>query len=113
MITSFLMLAHVLTAVLLIILVLIQRSEGGLGSLGGGGGDSLMGAAGTGNVLTRATKWMFIFFMALSLVLAMQMAGKGDIKSVVEKQEATTTEAPAVNVPSEIPADSTTGETNE
>jgi len=102
MITSFLMLAHVLIAILLILLVLLQRSEGGLGSLGGGGGDALMSGAGAGNVLTRTTKWLFIAFIALSLGLSVQMAGKGGVKSIVETQ--TPLSAPAVNIPTEVPA---------
>lgn len=104
MIISFLMLAHVLIAILLIILVLLQRSEGGLGSLGGGGGDALMSGSGAGNVLTRTTKWLFIIFVALSLGLAMQMAGKGDIESVVDTAQPST-ENPAMNIPSEVPSE--------
>ena len=107
MITSFLMLAHVLIAVLLILIVLLQRSEGGLGSLGGGGGDALMSGSGAGNALTRATKWLFIIFLALSMGLAMQMAGKGEITSVVEK---TSTEASALSIPSEVPAEDAANE---
>ena len=97
------MLAHVLIAIFLIIIVLLQRSEGGLGSLGGGGGDALMSTSGSGNVLTRTTKWLFIAFIALSLGLSIMMAGAGGTKSIVETAEPLA--APAVNVPSEVPAE--------
>ena len=85
MLTSMLMFAHVVLSILLILVVLLQRSEGGLGSLGGGGGDALMTGSSAGNVLSRATKWMFIIYIALTLGLSIQLAGTNAQESVVER----------------------------
>lgn len=85
MFTSMLMFAHVVISILLIMLVLLQRSEGGLGSLGGGGGEALMAGSTAGNVLSRTTKWLFIAYVALTLGLSVQMAGTTAHESVVEK----------------------------
>ncbi|MEL1250204.1 preprotein translocase subunit SecG [Aurantiacibacter gilvus] len=55
----------------LVILVLMQRSEGGgLGIGGGGSPGGLMSARGAADLLTRATKWFAIGFVTLSIVLA-------------------------------------------
>ncbi|MWV27941.1 preprotein translocase subunit SecG [Erythrobacter sp. GH3-10] len=55
----------------LVILVLMQRSEGGgLGIGGGGSPGGLMSARGAADFLTRATKWFAILFVALAIVLA-------------------------------------------
>lgn len=66
-----LLVIHIILAVCITILVLMQRSEGGaLGGLGGG-----QGAAGfltgrqAGNFLTKATSYMFICFVITSLTL--------------------------------------------
>ena len=85
MLTSMLMFAHVVLSILLILVVLLQRSEGGLGSLGGGGGEALMTGSSAGNVLSRATKWMFIIYVCLTLGLSIQLAGTGVEESVVDK----------------------------
>ena len=55
----------------LVILVLMQRSEGGgLGIGGGGSPGGLMSARGAADFLSRATKWFAILFVGLSIVLA-------------------------------------------
>ncbi|WP_027136062.1 preprotein translocase subunit SecG [Geminicoccus roseus] len=69
---------HLLIAVALVGLVLIQRSEGGglgLGG-GGGGGGGFMTARGTANLLTRSTAILAGCFVMTSLVLAI-LAGTG------------------------------------
>ena len=55
----------------LVLLVLMQRSEGGgLGIGGGGSPGGLMSARGAADFLTRATKWFAVAFVALAIVLA-------------------------------------------
>ncbi len=92
------MLSHVVISIVLILLVLLQRSEGGLGSLGGGGGDAMFSGSSAGSVLTRMTKWLFIVYVALSLGLSIEMAGKGGIDSVLDKQPAALTPSVPVEV---------------
>lgn len=61
----------VLNCLLLILLVLVQlpKKEAGLGlAFGSGAADALFGA-GTGNVLTKATKYATVVFFVLALVL--------------------------------------------
>ena len=70
---------HILIALALIGVVLLQRSEGGglgIGGGGGGGGGGFMTARGTANLLTRVTAILAACFFATSLILAI-MAGAG------------------------------------
>jgi preprotein translocase subunit SecG len=61
---------HMMLAVALIGVVLLQRSEGGMGGLGGGGMSGFMTTRGSANLLTKTTRWLAGIFMATSLVLA-------------------------------------------
>ena len=77
--TTVLLLLHLLIAVALIGVVLLQRSEGGgLGIGGGGGGSSgFMTGRGTANLLTRATAGLAAAFFVTSIgltILARQAA---------------------------------------
>ncbi|HWL71001.1 MAG TPA: preprotein translocase subunit SecG [Geminicoccus sp.] len=68
---------HLLIAIALVGLVLIQRSEGGgLGLGGGGGGGGFMTARGTANLLTRTTAILAGCFVLTSLALAI-LSGTG------------------------------------
>lgn len=61
----------VLNCLLLILLVLIQlpKKDAGAGmAFGGGAADALFGA-GSGNALTKITKWATVIFFAMALVL--------------------------------------------
>jgi preprotein translocase subunit SecG len=61
----------VVNCVLLILLVLIQlpKKDAGAGlAFGGGAADALFGA-GSGNVLTKVTKWAVVVFFVLALFL--------------------------------------------
>jgi len=66
-----LLVIHILVAIALIVVVLLQRSEGGglgIGSSGGMGG--FMTARGTANLLTRTTAILAAVFMGMSILLA-------------------------------------------
>ena len=66
-----------LNCVLLIFLVLIQlpKKDAGAGiAFGGGAADALFGA-GSGNVLTKITKWAAGIFFAMALILGIVEAG--------------------------------------
>ena len=62
---------HILLALAITILVLLQRSEGGaLGGLGGGqGANGLFTGRQAGNILTKMTSLFFGCFIATSLIL--------------------------------------------
>lgn len=58
----------VILAVILVGLVLVQRSDGALGSIGGGA-SSMMSTRAKGNFLTKSTAIVAALFMACSVVL--------------------------------------------
>lgn len=60
---------HLMVVLALVLVVLLQRSEGGALGIGGGSG-GFMSSRGSANVLTRATAVLAIAFFATSLVLA-------------------------------------------
>ena len=94
---------HILIALALIGVVLLQRSEGGglgIGGGGGGGGGGFMTARGTANLLTRVTAILAACFFATSLILAI-MAGAGRenvsiIDEVINETPAARASGPAV-----------------
>ena len=94
---------HILIALALIGVVLLQRSEGGglgIGGGGGGGGGGFMTARGTANLLTRVTAILAACFFATSLILAI-MAGAGRetvsiIDEVINETPAAPESGPAV-----------------
>lgn len=98
-----LLVVHALIAVALIVVVLLQRSEGGglgIGSSGGMGG--FMTARGTANLLTRTTAVLAAAFMAMSLLLAI-LAGAPS----KERQRSIFDTAPAPTAPAAPPAPAT------
>jgi preprotein translocase subunit SecG len=67
-----LLVVHLIIAIALIAVVLLQRSEGGaLGIGGGGGGGSLFSARGVGNTLTRTTAFLAVMFFITSIGLTL------------------------------------------
>ena len=68
------LLIHVMIALTLVGVVLLQRSEGGAlgigGGGGGGGGGGFMTGRGAGNALTKTTAILAACFFATSLVLS-------------------------------------------
>ncbi len=87
----------VLVAVLLIGIVLIQKSKGGgLASQFGGAG-SVMGVRQTNNVLEKGTWWLFGIIAFLSIVSAYTMPKFGNTTEIRASQEAAAPAAPAAN----------------
>lgn len=66
-----LLVAHLIIALALIAVVLLQRSEGGALGIGGGGGGSLFSARGVGNTLTRTTAILAVAFFITSIGLTL------------------------------------------
>jgi len=81
MLTSILLTIHILVAIALTGVVLLQRSEGG--ALGmGGGSTGFMTARGAGDLLTRTTWILFSVFLGLSVALTL-LAGRQRASSSV------------------------------
>ena len=104
-----LLVIHILLALALIGVVLLQRSEGGglgIGGGGGGGGGGGMGGLltgrGTANLLTRTTAILAAGFMVTSMLLTI-IHGSSEPRSILETipSETPGTMAPAPAAPSE------------
>lgn len=67
---SFILVIHILLAFGITVLVLLQRSEGGLGGLGGNNSAAnFLTSRQTGNLLSKLTKYFFTAFVCTSLAL--------------------------------------------
>ena len=90
------LIVHLLIAVSLIGVVLVQKSEGGgLGIGGGGGAGGMMSARGTANLLTRTTAVLAGAFMLTSLVLAIMAGGQNRPRSIIDQMPPPQQSAPA------------------
>jgi preprotein translocase subunit SecG len=81
-----LLVIHLLLAIALIGVVLIQRSEGGGLGIGGGGGGlgGFMTARGTANLLTRTTAILAGAFMVTSLILSLVSSSPRERQSIMD-----------------------------
>ncbi|HKO07252.1 MAG TPA: preprotein translocase subunit SecG [Alphaproteobacteria bacterium] len=99
---------HVILAVALIAVVLLQRSEGGALGIGGGGGMSgFMTGRGASNLLTRATAVLALCFMLTSLSLAWLAGRTPERRSLLDQpptHAAPSEQAPAAPAPVPAPA---------
>jgi preprotein translocase subunit SecG len=66
-----LLVIHLMVAVALVGVVLLQKSEGGALGIGGGGGGGFLTGRGTANLLTRATAMLATAFFATSIALSL------------------------------------------
>ncbi len=98
---SVLLVIHLITAIFLVALILMQRSSGGaLNGLGGGSGaNSFLTARGTGNLLTRATAILATIFFITSISLSLYYKGvERKSNSILDAAPAAQT-IPAPSVP--------------
>ena len=65
----FVLVIQILLAAGLTFLVLLQRSEGGMGGLSGQSANSFLTARQAGDALSRLTKLFFVLFCAATIVL--------------------------------------------
>ncbi|MGI9413581.1 MAG: preprotein translocase subunit SecG [Hyphomicrobiales bacterium] len=98
---SVVLIIHLIIALALVGLVLLQRSEGGaLGIGGGGGGGGLFSGRGAANVLTRATAVLAAVFFMTSILFAILARQDRAPTSVFEGVTPTTSgEQPAGDAP--------------
>lgn len=105
----------ILDCLLLGLLVLMQlpKKDAGMGTaFGGGAADALFGA-GSGNVLTKATKFTAVIFFVLAILLSIlwqkEKGSAGDAleraltRSAPAAEQTTNPEAPTGNTPVELP----------
>jgi len=93
---------HLIVAIALIGIVLLQRSEGGaLGIGSGGGGGNLFSARGVGNALTRTTAYLAVAFFITSITLTLLATRGGTGGSIFDTVAPQQGAAPATNEPAE------------
>ena len=94
-----LLVIHLITAIFLVSVILLQRSEGGaLDGLGGGSGAAnFLTARGTGNFLTKLTAILATIFIITSISLSIHHRGfERKSNSILDTTSvATETQAPA------------------
>ena len=100
--STILLAVHLMIALAMIVLVLLQRSEGGaLGIGGGSSGDGLMSGRGLGNALTRSTGILagLFFVTSIGLTLLGTMENRSSVFDGVESSSGNPLEAPAPALP--------------
>lgn len=88
---------HLLIAIAMVAVILLQRSEGGALGIGGGGGGGLMTGRAAGNLLTRTTAILAGAFMLTSLGLAILANQRAEPGSLLDQPVA----PPAAEQPAE------------
>ena len=83
--TAIILTIHTLIVLGLIVVVLLQRSDGGALGLGGGGGGGFMSGRGAANALTRTTSILAALFFATSLGLAIYAGAGENDEAVIEE----------------------------
>ncbi len=85
MLANILLVIHMIVAVTIVTLVLLQQGKGAdMGAaFGGGSSQSLFGARGSANFLSRMTSALVTFFFISSLVLAYLYTRQGEENSII------------------------------
>lgn len=105
---TILIVIHVMIAISMIGVILLQRSEGGGLGIGGGGGSmgGLMSGRGTHNLLTRSTAVLAVCFMLTSLGLSLLAINSGERRSIIDElptEQQAPVEAPATPAEPSVP----------
>jgi len=92
---------HVIVAVFLILVVLLQTGKRAdlAGAFGGGGSQTAFGARGAATLLSRLTAWSAGIFMATSLMLSLLASsgsgGRGSVLDAIPGPASAPAQAPA------------------
>ena len=99
--STILLVVHLMIALAMIVLVLLQRSEGGALGIGGGSGDGLMSGRGLGNALTRTTGILagLFFLTSIGLTVLGTMENRSSVLDGVDPKDSNPLEAPAPALP--------------
>ena len=85
---TILLIIHLLIALALVGVILLQRSEGGALGIGGGGMGGLMTGRSSANLLTRVTAFLATGFIATSLLLAILAGHQSAPRSILDQPAA-------------------------
>ncbi len=97
---NILLVVHLIIAIALVAVVLLQRSEGGALGMGGGsagGGMGMFSARGAANALTRTTAILAVLFLGTSLALAILAGGGREAESIFDSSQPAATDSAPVN----------------
>ncbi|MGC6511373.1 MAG: preprotein translocase subunit SecG [Parvibaculales bacterium] len=100
--TETLLVIHIFIALAMIVLVLLQRSEGGALGIGGGQGGGMFSGRGVADTLTRVTTFLAIAFFLTSIgltILSGMEASDSVLDGFIEPQETDVFQAPAPQLP--------------
>ncbi len=98
---TIILVVHLLIAIALVGVVLLQKSEGGALGMGGGGMSGFMTGRSTANLLTRTTAILAACFFATSILLVVLASNARAPRSLVDLPAQS---APAAPAPSPAPA---------
>ena len=103
---QFILAAHLLIALAIIGLIMLQQGKGAeMGaSFGAGGSQTLFGSSGSGNVLTKATAWLVVLFFATSFSLALLVSKRSVVADELDLAIPAAVETKAAAVEDELPA---------
>jgi preprotein translocase subunit SecG len=95
---------HIIACVVLVVAVMLQRSEGGALGMGGGGTGGLISGRGAASVLVRVTGGLALLFFATSIIMTRINNEASKAPSVLEQQSTTPVDpfapAPVTTTPS-------------
>ena len=80
-----LLVIHIMVAIALVAVILLQKSEGGALGMGGGGMSGFMTGRSTANLLTRATAILAAAFMATSALLVVMHNRRTAPMSIIDR----------------------------
>lgn len=93
-----LLVIHVIITLAMIVIILLQRSSSGIGSMGGGMSAGFMTSRGQANLLTRTTTILATLFilnsLALSWLTQQDAPSRSLIEQMIEDEAATMPEVP-------------------
>src|SRR5260370_42248688 len=96
---------HILVAIALVGVVLLQKSEGGALGMGGGGMSGFMAGRSASNLLTRATAILAATFMTTSILLVVLHNRERAPRSILEQGAPAAPAGPAAPAPPAPPAE--------
>src|SRR6516162_326581 len=100
-----LLVVHILIAIALVGVILLQKSEGGALGMGGGGMSGFMTGRSTANLLTRTTAILALVFMLTSLSLVWFSNRDRAPRSIIDQGAPPGPSAPVAPPPQAPPAE--------
>ena len=110
MLSTVLLVLHLMIAAGLVGVVLLQKSEGGALGIGGGGGGGFLTGRGTANLLTRVTAGLAAAFFTTSLLLTILAQSNNTAAPVVGRDAPSSSSVPVTPTAPATPAPPAAGD---